>query len=141
MNAKTYLSQAMWLDIMINQKLEEQERLKAMAEKVTSNFSEVKVSGGERKNTREESNVKLIDLRNETNEITDRYIDLRNEIMETINQLEEMNYRLILEMRYISKKGWDEIAATMGYDVRWIMELHGRALKKVDKILRLQKTS
>jgi hypothetical protein len=63
MNAREYLSQAMWLDRIINQKLEEQERLKALAEKTTPSYSPVKVTGGERKNIREEHNVKLIDLK------------------------------------------------------------------------------
>ena len=136
MNAKEYLSQAWWLDQIINQNLEEQERLKAMAEKVTLKFDDVKVSGGEKKNTREENNVKLIDLKHKTNEMTDRYVDLRTEIMGTIHQLEEMNYQLLLRMRYISRKSWDEIAASLGYDKRYIMKLHARALKKIDAILK-----
>ena len=46
MNAKEYLSQAMWLDKSINNKLEQMERLKAIAEKVTADFTQEKVSGG-----------------------------------------------------------------------------------------------
>ena len=46
MNAKEYLSQAMWLDKSINNKLEQMERLKAIAEKVTVDFTQEKVSGG-----------------------------------------------------------------------------------------------
>jgi hypothetical protein len=39
-------------------------------------------------------------------------------------------------MRYINNKGWDDVAREMGYDKRWIMRLHGRALKEIDEILK-----
>ncbi|TCT14594.1 uncharacterized protein DUF1492 [Natranaerovirga pectinivora] len=139
MNAREYLSQAMWLDKIINQKLEEQERLKALAEKTTPSYSPVKVTGGERKNIREEHNVKLIDLKYELDETVDRFVDLKREIMDTINQLDELKYQLLLAMRYIDGKSWNEVAVVMGYDKRYTLKLHDIALKKIEKIMKKNK--
>jgi hypothetical protein len=137
MKAKEYLSQAIWLDKKINNKLEEKVRLQALAEKTTSTYREDKVSGG--KNTKsqmEEIIVKIIDLEYEIVADIDRFVDLKKEIMDTINQVKNPCYQLLLEMRYISNKGWDEIAMEMGYDKRYMMKLHGRALKIIDEILK-----
>lgn len=137
MNAKEYLSQAMWLDKSINNKLEQMERLKAIAEKVTVDFTQEKVSGGKATTSpMEDATVKLIDLSYEINDDIDRLIDLKREILDVISQVEDVSYQLLLEMRYINNKGWDDVARCMGYDKRWIMRLHGRALKEIDEILK-----
>lgn len=46
MKAKEYLSQALWLNQRIDNKLEQLERLKAMAMRVTANLTQEKVSSG-----------------------------------------------------------------------------------------------
>jgi hypothetical protein len=46
LKAKEYLSQALWLDQRINNKLEQLETLRALATKVTAKLAEEKVSGG-----------------------------------------------------------------------------------------------
>jgi DNA-directed RNA polymerase specialized sigma subunit len=137
MNAKEYLSQAFWLDRVIQNKLEQKERLEAMAQKVTVDFTKEKVLGGNNTTSpMEDATVKLIDLSHEINDDIDRLIDLKREILATIKSLEDTSYQLLLEMRYINNKNWDDVAVCMGYDRRWVMRLHGRALKEIDKILK-----
>jgi hypothetical protein len=46
MNAKEYLSQALWIDQRIDSKIEQLEILRSLATKVTANLKEEKVSGG-----------------------------------------------------------------------------------------------
>ena len=56
MKAKEYLSQALWLNQRIDNKLEQLERLKAMAMRVSVNLTREKVSGGyNRKNPMEDT--------------------------------------------------------------------------------------
>ena len=137
MNAKEYLSQAMWLDKIINNKLEQKERLESLTQKVTADFSMEKVSGGKvTTSPMEDATVKLIDLNYEINEDIDRLVDLKREIVKIIGQVEDVSFQLLLEMRYINNKSWDDVARDMGYDKRWIMRLHGRALKEIDEILK-----
>jgi len=137
MKAKEYLSQAIWLDKVINNKIEQQESIRALAEKVTVNFTQEKVSGGKGiTSPMEEATIKLIDLSHEINDDIDRLIDLKKEILNVINEIDDFRYKLLLEMRYINCKDWDEVANTLGYDTRYILKLHGRALKEIDEILK-----
>ncbi|MDI6602415.1 MAG: hypothetical protein QME46_11670, partial [Thermoanaerobacteraceae bacterium] len=45
-----------------------------------------------------------------------------------------ISYQVLLEMRYISGKSWDDVASVMGYDRRTIFKIHGKALKEIEKI-------
>lgn len=135
MNAKEYLSQATWLDQMIDSKLEQLEALKSLSMKVTSSFTIEKISGGNIEKSKMESTiVKVIDLENEINADIDRLVDLKKNIQDTINKMEDINQQLLLELRYLSRKGWDEIAASMGYDPRTVYRMHGKALKEFEKM-------
>lgn len=135
MNAKEYLSQAIWLDKSINNKLEQMERLKAIAEKVTVDFTQEKVSGGKATTSpMEDATVKLIDLSHEINNDIDKLVDLKREILDVISQVEDVSYQLVLEMRYINNKSWDDVARCMGYDRRTIFRIHGKALKEIERI-------
>lgn len=135
MNAKEYLSQAVWLDRMIDSKLEQLEMLKSLAMKVTSSFTKEKISGGNIEKSKMESTmVKVIDLEHEINADIDRLVNLKKDIQDTINKMDDINQQLLLELRYLSGKGWDEIAASMGYDPRTVYRIHGKALKEFERI-------
>ena len=135
MNAKEYLSQAIWLDRMIDSKLEQLEMLKSLAMKVTSSFTKEKISGGNIEKSKMESTiVKVIDLEHEINADIDRLVDLKKDIQDTINKMNDINQQLLLELRYLSGKGWDEIAASMGYDPRTVYRIHGKALKEFERL-------
>jgi DNA-directed RNA polymerase specialized sigma subunit len=135
MNAKEYLSQAIWLDQMIDSKLEQLATLKSLAMKVTSSFTKEKICGGNVEKSKMESTmVKVIDLENEINADIDRLVDLKKDIQDTINMMDDINQQLLLELRYLSGKGWDEIAASMGYDPRTVYRIHGKALKEFERM-------
>ncbi|MFZ3578820.1 DUF1492 domain-containing protein [Virgibacillus sp. DJP39] len=135
MNAKEYLSQGIWLDKMIDNKLEQLDSLKSLSMKVTATLSEVKVSGGNHeKSTMESAIVKVVDLGNEINDDIDRLVDLKKELIEIINQVANLNYQLLLEMRYISGKSWEDVAVSLNYNSRSVFKVHGRALKEIEKI-------
>ena len=135
MNAKEYLSQAIWLDQMIDSKLEQLATLKSLAMKVTSSFTKEKICGGNIEKSKMESTmVKVIDLENEINADIDRLVDLKKDIQDTINMMDDINQQLLLELRYLSGKGWDEIAASMGYDPRTVYRIYGKALKEFERM-------
>lgn len=135
MNAKEYLSQAIWLDQMIDSKLEQLATLKSLSMKVTTSFTQEKISGGNIEKSRMENTiVKVIDLEHEINEDIDRFVDLKRDIQDTINKMENINYQLLLEMRYLSGKNWEEIAEQLNYNNRTVFKVHGRALKQFERI-------
>jgi DNA-directed RNA polymerase specialized sigma subunit len=61
---------------------------------------------------------------------------LKNKIIGQIHMLDNEKYIQILEMRYIDKETFEQIAVTMHMDIRHVFRLHGYALqefaKKVD---------
>lgn len=135
MNAKEYLSQAIWLDQRINSKLEQKEQLEALAKRVTVNFTQEKVSGGRATTSpMEDATVKLIDLCHEINDDIDELITLKAEILEIISKVDDPVSQLLLQMRYIEGKTWEEVAYDLDYNSRTVFKIHGRALKEIEKI-------
>ena len=137
MTAKEYLSQVQRLDQMIDIKLEEASSLRSLASRVTSAFGEERVQTSKKQSPMEDIIVKLMDLENEVNNDIDRLIALKKEVIKNINKIDNCNLRLILTMRYINNRDWEEIADNMLYDVRTIYRFHKQGLKEIDKILKL----
>ena len=65
----------------------------------------------------------------------DALVDLKREILETIKSLHNVEFQTILERRYLCFETWEKIAADMGYDLRWLFRLHGKALEEAQTIL------
>ena len=133
MNAKEFLRQAIWLDKLINSKLEHLEKLEALAQKTTMDLTKEKVTGGNGTTSPMENVVvKIIELKREINEDIDRLIDLKKEIGKVISNIDNPSYQLILEMRYVNNRDWEEIAEEMNIGIRTLFRLHGKALKELD---------
>ncbi|MEC1771928.1 DUF1492 domain-containing protein [Schinkia azotoformans] len=135
MNAKEYLSQAFKLDQRINCKLEQVSVLRDLALKTTSVLQDDKVQGTKQRSPMENALVKLMSLEEEINDDIDQLIDLKRELAAFVSKIENSSYRLLLELRYLSGSTWEEVAAIMGYDLRWIYRLHRKALKEANELL------
>ena len=68
--------------------------------------------------------VNLLCLEEEINDDIDQLIDLKRELKTFVAEIENSSYRLLLELRYLGGSTWEEVAAIMGYDVRWVYRLH-----------------
>ncbi len=135
MTAKEYLSQFLRLDRTIHNKLEQLEAWKSLSMKVTAHVRQDSVSGGAtRTSPMADAIVRMVDLETEINADIDRLVDLRQDILQAIRQLPCGNAQLVLEMRYITGKSWEEIAAVLGYDRSWVFRVHGRSLKEIEEI-------
>ena len=132
MTAKEYLNQALYLDNRINAKLEQVRSLRELAKRATSTLSDMPRDTQRNIHRMENTICKMLDLENEVNSDIDRLIGLKREIMDTVNMVENPTYRMLLELRYLCFKAWDDIAATMNYDRRYILKVHGKALIEVD---------
>jgi uncharacterized Zn finger protein len=75
--------------------------------------------------------VKMAELEAEINADIDKLVTLKSDINSAIKGLSKPNYSMILELRYLSFKNWDEIAATMCYDNSYIFRIHRLALDEV----------
>lgn len=131
MTAKEYLSQAFIVDVDINTKLDQLDRLNALATKATTTFSEVPFTGTPDPHRREDIIVKIIDLEDRIKEEMRKLVDLKSDIMTAIAKIEEPEQRIVLEKRYLEFKKWEDIAVEMNRSLRSIYRLHGEALKNV----------
>ncbi|MGF7185291.1 DNA-directed RNA polymerase specialized sigma subunit [Desulfitispora alkaliphila] len=131
MNAKEYLSQAIWLDQRINSKLEQLKSLRSLSMKVTTSYEHEQVSRTKEKNPMENTVVKLMELEHEIDKDIVRLVDLKRKIMKVINRIESDEYRLVLEMRYLNFKTWEDISEKLNYSYRQVHRIHGEALKMV----------
>lgn len=135
MTAKQYLRQARRLDNMVDAKLEQVMELRNLATKTTSTLrldDRVQSSGNHDKLA--ETIAKIVDLENEINTMVDVLIDLKSEIIERIDGISNDDYRLLLTLRYINQKTWEETAVEMGYTYQWVHVLHSRALVEFEKM-------
>lgn len=66
-------------------------------------------------------------LRDELTELA----KLRENIEKAILSVKDDTLRLLLELRYIDGKTFEETAVEMNYTYQWVCELHGRALKQL----------
>ena len=134
MSMKEYLSQARYLDMSIQSKLEQASSLHALATKCTSVVTGMPHSPSKSTSMMADTVNKIIHLECEINADIDRLVALKEEISKVINGVEKTEYRMILEKRYLCLYSWEKIASEMFYDLRWLHRLHGRALKSAGEV-------
>lgn len=127
MTVKEYLSQALYLDRLIDSKLEQLEELKRMT---CSSHGIVTVSeNGNGNVSRVHRTVEKICLfEEEIDRQIDRYVDLKEDISKLIMTVPDLQQRLVLEQHYLLFLTWDEIAEKFFMSVRNVQYIHKKAL-------------
>lgn len=130
MTANHFLGQYISAEKVINSKLAELSRLRALAQNATLAFENdrVQTSPSDRLGR---IVAKIVDLEREIDEDVDRLIEKRKEVKNTISSVEDDRLRNILEMRYLAGKKWREISEDLMLDYRWVLRLHRKALKQI----------
>lgn len=123
---KEYLLGYQNLNRRINRLILEQQQWRELATRVSPNLSGMPKGGGA--GGTQGAIVKIADLETEINAEIDKLVDKREEIECVIRAVEDSTLRTLLEYRYINGKKWEEIALMMGYDYRYILKIHGKAL-------------
>ena len=133
MTAKEYLNQLISIEKLIQVKTTERERLMALATKVTSALSDCKVETSPDNTKVQNIIIKMAELREEIEEQASRYTSLYRKIEEEIDDIEDDRYKLLLMMRYMKGASFSDIADKLGYEKRWTLVLHKRALQDFEK--------
>ena len=133
MGTVEFLSQAYHIDLRINSKLEQLESLNSLAAKATTTFGNEPVSGSRDVHRREAVICKIVDLQNEINEDIDRLVDIKREVREMIESVPNIDYRMVLELRYLNFRKWEEIAVSMGYALRSVHYIHNKAIESLEE--------
>ncbi len=79
--------------------------------------------------------TKIVDLQKEINDDIDHLVDVKAEITEKIKTVENTDYRLVLERRYLCWASWPEIAVELNISNRRLYYLHDLALEEIQKQL------
>ena len=135
MSPKAFLNRAFYINQRINSKVEQIASLNALANKVTTTYSQVPASGSHNNHKMEDIIVKIIAMEEDINNDIDELLDIKAEIIGAINAVENEEHRTILEKHYLSLESWEDIAADMNYGVRNVFILHGKALKSFAKAM------
>lgn len=83
-------------------------------------------------NSSENHNNMLLEYDLKISRQREKLLQYKIEILEAIATLEDAKYRTLLIAYYINCKSWEEVAQDLGYEVRWIYKLHGRALQDIE---------
>ncbi len=130
MITKKELKQIPYLDRRIDSMRKELERLKELSTCIKSfNSTEDKIKTSKVKDPMKIVD-KIVDLESEIKAEVDRLIALKKEVRELFDSLDDRE-KLLMELRYIKRTRWNDIARIMVYDRQYIENLHGKILKKI----------
>ena len=131
MTAKEYLSQAYRIDQRIDSQIEQIAVLRDLLTKTGAVLSDMPGNPNKGESKMENYLVKIVDMEEMINTEIDRLVTIKKNIMETIEGVSDVDCRLLLEARYLRFETWEDIALSLGYTVRNIHRLHGKALSMV----------
>lgn len=130
MKAKEFLRQAYRLNELINSDLEELQNLRDLSRSVSSPVLEEKVNGTKSTDPPFVRYVgKIVDLEKQIQQEVDCLIKLKTDIREAINQMEDVDEKLLLRYRYINFLNWEEICVNLNVSMRTVHRLHSSALQ------------
>lgn len=128
MTAKEYLSQARYLDMRIQSKIQQVESLNDLATSCTSVLTGMPHNPNKATSKMADAVCKIVDLQEEINRDIDALVDLKREISTTIKSVPDTELQTILEKRYLCFQTWEKIAVEMGYSMHHLYKLHNQGL-------------
>ena len=102
-----------------------------MATKVNAALSQIKVQTSKDNHKMENTVIKMAEYQEELNNDMKKLIQVKRETKEVIDSVTNDEYRVLLELRYLSSMLWEEIAVEMNYSIDHVFRIHRRALKAV----------
>ena len=135
MTARVFLERAYRMEVRLSSKMEQIQRLRALAENATAVYGHDGVSHSRNTDRLADQAARISDLEAKLSDDIGKLIAVKQEIMEVIEQLPEPNLQTVLELRYLDMKPWNEIRAIMNRCDTNIFRWHKKALAMVQKIL------
>lgn len=134
MDAKNYLQQAYTIDKKIKLDLQKLEAAKASLQGRAVNYERIGAAPSVRRNSTEDSLVRVMDYESRINSEIETLTLLRSEIEKEIYEIPDEKLRELLTRRYLMYQKWELIAEEMNYGLRHIYKLHSKALNAFDSI-------
>ena len=127
---KEYLKQIENMNRYIEQLLSEVEELRALSQSLSGTQFGERIKGGNKNNEATFVNyiIKINDLEAKINQEIDKFVDLKSTIIKAIDELENLEERMVLRARYISGKSWDDIYDQLNRSKSATHRVHASAL-------------
>ena len=132
---KAFLNKVSKIDRLINNKLDEIQQLRSLAESMSISLGERVQSSGS-KHRMADVVEKYVEMEREVDAEIDKLLLAKKEVIEVIEQLPLDEYDILYQV-YI--KGIDLKCCKSDKSYAWIKSVHGRALVNVREILRNRK--
>lgn len=133
MTSKKYLNQIQILDIKIQQKIEERDKLRLLAASAGGfDYSREHVQTSNTDNI-DKKVINYVALEEDINKMIKKYLALRDRIIGEIQGLDSAIHITILLKKYVERKDLGSIAAEMGYSYNYVKHLHRKALQVFQK--------
>ena len=134
--AKEYLEQIKWYDVLIDSKLEELATLNSVVKRITPVMNTTGGGSGTGNQDRLGDTIaKIVDLQEEINRDVDMFVDMKREVYALLKKIKNPDHYLVLHKRYVQYESLERITIEMGYTHRGMCYLHGRALQAFGKVL------
>lgn len=136
MSAKEYLMKIRTIDMLIDTKLEQVKMLRYRLTSIGSPIIGDKVQSSPDPDKFTNTIAKIIKLEEEITKDIDRLVDYKAEAREIIERMSKDVEKTILYKHYFEGKSFEQIAVDCNYSWRWVISLHGSALKSFEKVQR-----
>lgn len=128
-NPKEYLRQLHRLELCIEQRQEELNRLRELIGCHAIDYGD-RVQTSPSADSIPNEVIRRAELEADISRKIERFLQLKHKIINEIQSLDNAVYVKILYMRYVEYKSLDEIAEKMNYSYVHMKRLHGYALQK-----------
>lgn len=114
----------------INDLLDERERLRSLAEKITPTLSFAPVHGGENDRMTDTA-ANIVELEKYIESKSKDLLAARLETERLIDLIDNPKHRQLLVRRYVLGERWEEICSKLNYSWQGMHKVHGRILNEV----------
>lgn len=135
MTAKEFLSQARYLDMRINSKVEQIDSLNDLATKCTSTLTGMPHTPSPSTSLMADAVCKIVDLQEELGRDVQELVKLKCRISNIIKSVESPEGQTLLEKRYLCFHSWERIAVDMNFSIQNAYRIHDKMLEEIDVFL------
>lgn len=135
MDAKEFLSRAYLLELQIQTMMQQIEKLRALASRVSGGIRKDVVKHDRKTTGMEDTVLKIVEEEEKLTQKIDELVEIKREIREVLDRVEDQSQRLILEKRYLLFQDWETIRFDFDHVRSWTIYKHRAALKTVQQIL------
>ena len=134
MRAKEYLKKIKKIDLMIRNRIAEQQHWRDMALSITAQMNGERVQSSGNQQKMADAIIKALDIGDENSGEIRELIEERREIIATLEQLNATGYD-VLYKAYVERISFQEIADANNRSKDWVKKEHGIAMRNLQKLL------